>query len=125
MDAMDPEVIKKSLFKKDIPWDEGRRKVEYNKIFFDQFHPDLTAKSTLLDEWLSDPRCPVFSMAQQDKIKFNRPDEEDPDCLVGTYYVNICSTLIIISHMACCYHIMLSSPVETMRDSSCCSHCQG
>ena len=84
-DAMDPEVIKKSPFKKDIPWDKDRRKVNYNKIFFDHFLPDLTGKSALLDEWLSDPRCPVFSMAQQDRIKFNRPDDDDPDCLVSCY----------------------------------------
>ena len=47
-DAMDPELIKQSPFKKDIPWDADRKNVDYNKIFFDDFLPDLSGKAALL-----------------------------------------------------------------------------
>ena len=36
-----------------------------------------------MDKWMSDPRCLMFATAQADSIKFNRPDDDDPDCLVS------------------------------------------
>ena len=86
-DAMDPELIKQSPFKKDIPWDADRKNVDYNKIFFDDFLPDLSGKAALLDKWMSDIRCPIYATAKTANIKFNRPDDDDPDCLVSCYII--------------------------------------
>ena len=82
---MDPELIKQSPFKKDISWDADRKNVDYNKIFFDNFLPDLSGKAALLDKWMSDIRCPIYATAKTANIKFNRPDDDDPDCLVSCY----------------------------------------
>ena len=50
-------------------------------------------------------------MAQQDRIKFNRLDEEDPDCLVSNHHVNVClyceSNLILLILIILCFHLQL------------------
>ena len=84
IDAMGGESANKSPFKVDIPWDPDMNKVDYNEIFFKYFFPSLAGKAKLLDKWLSDPRCPRYETAKNDKIKFDREDDEDPAKLVST-----------------------------------------
>ena len=71
------------LYKIDIPWDKDMSKVDYNAIFFDHFFPSLEGKAAVLDEYLSSPKCRYHATVAKDNIKFNRPDDEDPDKLVS------------------------------------------
>ena len=48
MEEVDPSA---SPFKIDIPWDPDPANVDYNKIFFDHFFPDLTGKAKVMDEF--------------------------------------------------------------------------
>ena len=68
--------------KKKIPWDPNQYKVDYNAILFKHFLPIIKGKAELLDDYLSDPQCGFHGMVVKDKIKFNCPDDKDPDKLV-------------------------------------------
>mmetsp|Transcript_9413 Transcript_9413/g.20280 ORF Transcript_9413/g.20280 Transcript_9413/m.20280 type:complete len:903 (+) Transcript_9413:61-2769(+) len=93
-DAMGEEAANKSPFKVDIPWDPDVNKVDYNETFFKFFFPSLAGKAKLLDKWLSDPRCPRYDTAKNDKIVFHREDDEDPDKLI-----RLCITLMIVGSL--------------------------
>ena len=69
--------------KKQIPWNPDPEKVDYNTIFFENFFPSLQGKASVLDKFLSDPRCGCFNTVVGDKISFNRPHYRDPDHLVS------------------------------------------
>ena len=58
-DTIDTTNINKSPFKIDSPWDPDPAKIDYNKIFFDHFFPDLTGKAKVLDWFLQDGRAPT------------------------------------------------------------------
>ena len=68
--------------KKDIPWVSNTREVDYNKVFFDEFFPSLKGKAERLDKYLSDERCSMYQTVKSDKIRFHRPEDDDPDHLV-------------------------------------------
>jgi hypothetical protein len=72
-----------SPFKIDICWDPDPEKIDYNTIYFDYFFPKLTGKAKVVDKFFSDGRAPMHSTVKNDGIKFNRPDDEDPDHLVS------------------------------------------
>ena len=83
-------------FTQDIPWDKDPNKVDYNTILFEKFFPSVMGKAQVLDEYLSrdstNPEQPnVWKFrVHKDKIKFHRPDADDPDALV-----KICLTLMV------------------------------
>ena len=78
---------KKSPFKIDIPWNNDPEKVDYNKIFFEHFFPDLTGKAKVIDRFFADVRSPMHATVKNDNIKFDRPDDDDPDHLVSILYL--------------------------------------
>ena len=87
MEEMDQS---KSPFKIDIPWDPDPAKVDYNKIFFDHFFPDLTGKAKVMDEYFRDVRAPNHVTVVHDRITFDRPDHAEPDHLVSNCQYLIC-----------------------------------
>ena len=98
-DTMDTTNIHKSPFKIDIPWDPDPAKVDYNKIFFDHFFPDLTGKAKVLDRFLQDVRAPTHMTVVNDNIKFNRPEHDDPDHLVSALHSFINTSIQLIHHL--------------------------
>ena len=77
--------------KLDIPWSSMHKDVDYNLTFFKYFFPSLKGKAKLMDEYLGDRRCSMYTSVLNDKIRFYDPDREDPDALV-----RLCVTIIII-----------------------------
>lgn len=74
------------VLKKDIPWDPDPSKVNYSSILLDHFFPSLEGKAMILDKFLSrsSPHGnPWKATVEHEKIKFHRPDSDDPDELVS------------------------------------------
>jgi hypothetical protein len=74
------------VLKKDIPWDPDPSKVNYCSILLDHFFPALEGKAERLDKFLSRSSThgnPWKATVEREKIKFHRPDSEDPDELVS------------------------------------------
>ena len=78
-----PNPLIKSPFKKDIPWNPDKSKMDYNNIFFEHFFPDVAGLAEKMDRFLGDVRCGFHDTVCHDGIKFHRPYEDDPDCLVS------------------------------------------
>lgn len=77
--------------KVDISWSPTHKDVNYNQTFFWYFFPSLKAKAKLMDEYLADCRCSMYTTVVSNKIQFYDPDREDPDALV-----RLCVTILII-----------------------------
>jgi hypothetical protein len=71
--------------KKDIGWDPDPSKVNYNRILFKHFLPDIGGKALVLDDYLFDPRCGFHQTVLHDKIQFHCPCDKDPDKLVSFF----------------------------------------
>ena len=82
-DTMETVNTAQSAFKIDIPWDPNPAKVNYNKIFFNRFFPDLTGKAKVLDRFMQDVRAPTHATVVKDNIRFDRPGHDDLDHLVS------------------------------------------
>ncbi len=82
-DTMSDEVKKLPPFKKDIPWESNQSAMDYSKIFFEEFFPDMDGKAKRLDEYLRHPNSGWNTTVTNGNIKFHRPDKEDPDELVS------------------------------------------
>ena len=95
-DAMNKEGTATPPMRKEIPWSPDTTKVDYNEIFFEHFFPSLKGKAKLMDKFLSNRKCPMYSTKAHDNIKFDREGEDDPDVLVS-YCVTYC--------YYCCYII--------------------
>ena len=63
-----PEIY--SPLKINIPWSRFSKDISYNDIFFKYFFPSLEGKAELMDEYLWDRRCSMYSTVVNDKIKF-------------------------------------------------------
>ena len=90
--------MKESDLKKsplDIPWSNDPGKVNYNRIFFDNFFPDLSGKAKVTDKFFYDVQAPMYATFKNDNIKFDRPDDEDPDHLVSVSYISYMMHTII------------------------------
>ncbi|KAL7554128.1 hypothetical protein ACHAWF_017536 [Thalassiosira exigua] len=89
-DEMDHGAAKKSPIKKDIDWKPDPNDNDYNAMLFDHFFPGVEGKAAVLDKYLNQPHCTMHRTVQNDKIKFNRPDSDDPDELL-----KMCLTLLV------------------------------
>ena len=99
MEEVDPA---ESPFKIDIPWDPNPSNVDYNKIFFDHFFPDLTGRAKVMDEFFKDVRAPSHVTVANDGITFDRPNHKDPDHVVSIpYFVTSCILLLYNSYHIC------------------------
>jgi len=83
-EADDPLVYPTELeFKKEVDFVNK----PFDEIFFDDFFPSVTGHAALFDEYFNDNRAPYHSRVKEEKISFNRPDDEDPDWIVKQCYL--------------------------------------
>lgn len=75
-----------AVFNKDIPWSRYPKDMNYTDVFFDHFFPSLQGKAQVLDEYLASPHCSCHNMVVSDKIRFHRPNNNDPDFIVSTQW---------------------------------------
>ena len=78
-------------YKKDIPWSERREDNCYNSLFFEHFFPSIEGHAKKIDDWLSNPKCPLYQTAKQHKIVFHDEASE----LGPNWKVRVCYTLLI------------------------------
>jgi hypothetical protein len=88
-DTMSDDVKNLPPFKQDIPWNENTSDVDYNKILFEYFLPNMKGKAAVLDEWARHPNSGWKQTVVTNNIKFNRPDQDDPDELVSFVLYNV------------------------------------
>lgn len=74
--------VDRDPIKVDIRWDPDPMKVDYNKIWLERFLPSLAGSAAKLDRFLRCKGSRMKATVVSSKIKFERPDNEDPDFLV-------------------------------------------
>lgn len=82
-DTMTDEVKTLSPFKIDIPWNEDQSVVDYSNILFEHFLPSVKGKAEVLDRYLRHDNSGWKTTVNSEKIKFHRPNADDPDELVS------------------------------------------
>ena len=103
MESSVEEVIKASPMKVDIPWDSDKSKVDYSGTFFKYFFPSVEGIAKKIDDYNSDPRADYHRTVVSDKIKFDRPDHDDPDVLVSIpFALYPTQQYLFNSHNSCC-----------------------
>ena len=81
-----------------MKWDPNPKNVDYNAILFNNFFPCVKGKAQVLDEFLRRPGRGSYRLkVERDKIRFHRPDADDPDELVSmlvmlpyTFIIHMC-----------------------------------
>ena len=71
----------------DIPWQSMTQRNDYFAIFFMYFFPSLKGKAALLDKYLNDERCSYYRAYTKGKLKYHRPEKDDPDYIVSSFFV--------------------------------------